>query len=328
MAAGAGHAGASARRERRCLPQLPALLDLAQTLPFWGVAAQEVTAVRYEPEGRATLRFSRYLGEQAAEHLYAKTFSDGRGEAIHRRFVYFWDLAQDDPLAPTVAEPLAYDPATRALWQPHAAGSPLSQWLVEGSYRESLVGRVAYAWAQVHTAPLHLAGPVPRDRAYCIAEVQRRRNKIARAVPELAERATRVAEAIEAASGLLPEPPAALIHGDCHPDQMWVDGERVVLFDFDEFALGDPMEDLAEFVTKLGPLGVDARFATTMLGDYAQLAPEHFNLHRLQWHMAVRQLIQASRAYVYQVPDWGSEMDRRLERARTLAESCIKGLAA
>ncbi|WP_088278332.1 aminoglycoside phosphotransferase family protein [Ideonella sp. A 288] len=309
------------------LPQLPALIDPAQTVRFWGAPADEVTPVRYVAEWRATLRYTRLCGGLPAENLYAKTFSDDRGAEIHRRFLYFWDLAQNDPDAPTVAEPLAYDPVTRALWQPHAGGTPLSQILIDGVHPESLAGRVAYAWALVHTAPLHLAGPVPRDRAHWLAEVRRRRNKISRALPDLAERAGEVADAIEHASTLLPEPPAAVIHGDCHPDQMWVDGQRVVLFDFDEFALGDPMEDLAEFVTKLGPLGIDARFATTMLADYAQLAPDHFNLRRLQWHMAVQQLLQASRAFIFQVPDWAAEMDRRLHRARSLAESCTKGCA-
>ena len=52
---------------------------------------------------------------------------------------------------------------------------------------------------------------------------------------------------------------------------------------------------------------------------YAQIAPQHFCQQRLHWHMAVQQLLQASRAFVFQVADWRGEVQRRLERAQLLA---------
>ena len=302
------------------LPQLPALLEANQTVAWWGEPARQVAVIRHEPERRATLRYTRYYGDP----IYAKTFFDDRGEAIHRRFVHFWDLSQVDDRAPSVAQPLGYTPDTRALWQAQASGVPLLQ-VLQQSFAASLPARVAYAFALLHTAPLALAGPNSRDRAHWLAEVRRRQNKITRTAPELAERAARLADAIEATSSSLPEPPLALIHGDCHPEQLWVAGERVVLFDFDEFSLGDPMEDLAEFITKLG--GQDttgqhcagSQLATALLASYAEMAPAHFCRHRLQWHLAVQQLLQASRAFVFQVNDWRDELERRLARAEALA---------
>ena len=99
------------------LPQLPNLLDLRETRRWWGEPAHKVCALRYEPEQRATLRYTRVMRGMAPEHLFVKTFNDGRGEAIHRRFAHFWDLARHDTRAPQVARPLGYCAATRAFWR-------------------------------------------------------------------------------------------------------------------------------------------------------------------------------------------------------------------
>jgi Ser/Thr protein kinase RdoA (MazF antagonist) len=149
--------------------------------------------------------------------------------------------------------------------------------------------------------------------------VRRRRNKISRALPELSELADATARAIVHAAAHLPAHAPALIHGDFHPDQVWFDGRRIVLFDFDEFALGDPMEDLAEFIVKLPAGAIGAQFAALWLGAYAQVAPQYFCRRRLRWHMAVQQLLQASRAFIFQIDDWRSQVQCRLERAHVLA---------
>ena len=310
------------------LPQLPALLDPAQARRFWDGPAHSVQSLRYVPEGRATLRYSRPARDSSVQQLFVKTFSDERGSEIHRRFMHFWRQARLDAQAPTVAEPLVYDAGLRAFWQDEAVGVPLMQQLGAAPCPGWLPRKVAAAWAALHAAPAELAGPAPRSRAHWLAEVARRSRKIARAAPELAERAARLAQTIERSSQQLHEPAPTLIHGDCHPDQLWVDGRRIVLFDFDEFALGDPMEDLAAFGTKLDQSGVDARFAVTMLAEYASLASHRFSLPRLRWHMAVQQLLQASRAFVFQIADWRAELERRLERAQALADTCTERCCA
>jgi len=81
------------------LPQLPYLLDPHQTRRWWGEPAHEVSALRYEPEQRATLRYTCITDGAEPRHLFAKTFSDDRGEAVHRRFAHFRDLARHDRLA-------------------------------------------------------------------------------------------------------------------------------------------------------------------------------------------------------------------------------------
>ena len=218
--------------------------------------------------------------------------------------------------------PLGHDAATRTFWQASASGTPLPALLHSGL--SWLPGQVARAWAAVHQAPLALAGPQARDRAHWLAELARRRKKVARALPALAPRPpTRLVAALQQASSRLPEPPLSLIHGDCHPDQLWLQGQRVVLFDFDEFKPGDPMEDLAEFLAKLAPDGTEAVFGRALLEAYAEAAPDRLHMTRLHWHLAVQHLLQAARAFGFQRPGWPDEMAARLGRAQAAADNCL-----
>ena len=295
------------------LPQLPQLLDTRSALAWQGKLVGHVDVLHYEPEQRATLRYTLASNGPGPQALFAKTFSDERGALIHRRFEYFWSLAQQDDAAPLVAQPLAYHADTRTVWQAQAPGKPLAQALFD-----ELPDRLARAIAAMHGAPMR--PDTLHDSAHWLRETRRRQAKIARALPELAVRAARLADAIEQAAATLPAPVLTLIHGDFHPGQVWVDGKRIVLFDFDEFAVGDPMEDLAAFVTRLPGGGLPTELGKPMLSAYAQLAPERFCPRRLRWHLAVQQLLQASRAFVFQLPDWRLEVECRIERAQALCE--------
>lgn len=314
------------------LPQLPLLLDplrAVEALPESVRAAAasgglRVELLRYAPHHRATVRCTFVDGPQQAERVvFGKTFFDQRAADIDVRFRWFWQQAQRDAHAPLVAEPLGYDAVTRTAWQDSAAGLPLWPRLAaaEGA---AWMDRVAHALALLHAAPLaHTTTTAPRSVAHWLTEVRRRQNKISRADATLAERARRVADAIEAHAAHPATRSLSLIHGDCHPEQFWVHGDRIVLFDFDEFTLGDPMEDLAEFVLKLDQAGAAPSLSFTLIERYATAAPERFDARCLAWHLAIQSLLQVSRAFIYQQPGWAGELERRLSaaEARTAALS-------
>lgn len=299
------------------LPQLRELLDAPRALAWHGAAPAEVELLRWEPEQRATLRYT-----QGGATLYAKTFADERGARIHERFRHFWTLAQQEPAAPAVAEPLRWQAATRSVWQARAPGVPLPDVLAAACPAE-LPGRLARALAALHAS--RVEGVQARhDAAHWIAEARRRARKIGRALPPLADRAARLADALEHAASALPAHEAGLIHGDFHAGQVGVDiaaGGRIVFHDFDEFALGDPMEDLAAFVGRLPALRDAAEFGARLIAAYAQHAPQRFDRRRLQWQRVLQALLQASRAFVFQLPGWHDEAERRLAHAEALARA-------
>ena len=320
------------------LPQLARLLDPAQAareLPRTAVGDVQVELLNYQPQRRATLRYTLIgggngggngnEGRTASRTLYAKTFCDHQAAALHERFAYFWQLSQHDDQAPLVAQPLGHDAVTRTLWQAPALGTPLLRCLSPTNGAE-LLGRVAQALALLHAAPLSLAlalapsaGGAARSVAHWLAEVRRRQQKIGRFNAALAARATRVADVIEAHAVHQAARPLSLIHGDFHPEQVWVHDGRIVLFDFDEFTLGDPMEDLAEFVLKLEHAGVSPALAAAFVEQYAAAAPQRFDHRSLAWHGVVQSLLQASRAFIYQQPGWAATLERRLATSEARA---------
>lgn len=305
------------------LPQLRKLLDPGQAddaLPWaeLGTTRAEFACVgvellRYEPECRATLRYTlTSVNGTGTRALYAKTFCDNRARDIYQRFEHFWQLAQADADAPLVAKPVGYSPATHTVWQAQAMGAPLLGSL-DAHDAKALIGRVASALSLLHAAPLTpTRGATPRSAAHWVSEARRRQNKISRAAPMLAARVARVADAIAAQAGHQYTRSLSLIHGDFHPEQIWVQQGRVVLFDFDEFTLGDPMEDLAGFVLKLDREGAAHELSSSLIERYAACAPGRFDQRSLNWHLTVQSLLQASRAFVFQQPGWTDELERRL----------------
>ena len=321
------------------VPQLAVLLDpdrlpaeLPQGVRGLGHAAGGAELLRYEPERRATLRCTLLAEEPtgAQSVVYGKTFCDeDSAHTLLDRFEYFWQLSQVDAAAPCVGRPLGWDRSTRTFWQAAAPGQPL---MGRANTADALtcfecIGR---ALAKLHLAPL--ATRAQRSTVDWLAEVQRRVQKIGRAAPDLANRAQALAATLETAAMRLPRARQTLIHGDFHPDQVWLHGERVVFFDFDEFALGNPMEDLAEFIVKLEQQGGAATRrqsqVDSLLAGYCAVAPRFFNSQWLQWHRALQTLLQASRAFIYQERDWRNLVDTRLAASEHLASTLLlKGAA-
>jgi len=305
------------------LPQLRKLLEPGQAeraLPWAELGSTraefdcvDIELLRYEPECRATLRYTlTCVNRSGTRTLYAKTFCDNRARDIYQRFEHFWQLAQADADAPLVAKPVCYSPATHTVWQAQAPGAPLLGSL-DAHDAKALIGRVAQALALLHATPLApTKGATPRSAAHWVSEARRRQNKISRAAPPLAARVARVAGAIAAHAGHQYTRSLSLIHGDFHPEQIWVQQGRVVLFDFDEFTLGDPMEDLASFVLKLDREGAARELSSWLIEQYAACAPGRFDRRSLNWHLTVQSLLQASRAFVFQQPGWAEELERRL----------------
>ena len=323
------------------LPQLALLLDPVRAArrlpPEWreGQTVQ-VELLRYTPQQRATLRYTALAaaapGQAAPRVLYAKTFNDDRARDIHARFAYFWSQAQADADAPLVAQPLACDAGTRTALQAPAVGVPLLDVLRRMPPGDPAAARlmqgVARALARLHRAPLVPAATATlHSAAYGVAEARRRQTKIGRIHASLAARAKRVADAIEARAARQAERALGLIHGDFHPDQIWIHEGRVVLFDFDEFTYGDPMEDLATFVLKLQQAGVARELGQLLVDHYAACAPARFDPASLDWHLALQGLKQVSRAFIFQQPGWAGELERRLadceRRAAALAGECV-----
>ena len=59
--------------------------------------------------------------------------------------------------------------------------------------------------------------------------------------------------------------PATVVHGDFHPENIYVSEDAVTVIDFDRFAIADPAKDLGSFITQVRAMsffsGLPARSA-------------------------------------------------------------------
>jgi hypothetical protein len=287
------------------LPQLGTLLDDSTQL------------IRYRPEERATLRRS----DEAHGTVYAKTFRAEEGAQLCERFS---NLARLSATAGAfeVAPPICYDRASRTFWQRGVDAPALAATLTAANCA-ALMQLVAMGLARLHAAEPRF-GEV-RGFAELAGAALRRAAKIARCMPEFATAARRIAIAIAAHAVDFVGTPLVQIHGDFHLDQLRVGADRLFVFDLDELAIGDPLEDLASFVVKcrLKSAPLAARACGEMIDAYARCRPAAFDSRRLEWHLAVQWLHKASRAYVFQRPRWHAAA------AQMLAEAggCVARLA-
>lgn len=281
------------------LPQLGALLDDATEL------------VRYRPEERATLR--RHERRTGAVAVYAKTFRGDEGAELCERFAAL-GRGSAHAEAFDVAPPLRYDPALRTYWQLGVEGPALSAILNERNCA-ALMERAARGLARLHNSAARF-GSLRRIEDLAAAAV-RRGAKVARCMPELGEAAQHVAAALAARRPH--STPVAQIHGDFHLDQLRLCGDRLMLFDLDELAIGDPLEDLASFMVKCEDTPLALRAGDALIDAYARCRPAAFAERRLAWHLAVQWLLKASRAYVWQRPGWRAAAARMVAQAERCA---------
>jgi hypothetical protein len=274
------------------LPQLGALHD------------DRTDLIRYRPEERATLRRGSH---------YAKTFHGMDGAELCERFLVL-HRNSGEPGAFEVAPPIGYDAVTRTFWQ-HGVEAPALAELITEDTCAPLMAQVAHGLARLHGAEPR-SGP-GRGSAELAAASLKRAAKIGRCMPRLGRQAQGIAEAIAGHVPAAAGEAGVQIHGDFHMDQLRVRDDRLVLFDLDELAIGDPLEDLASFVVKC-PLR-DARLArqacAALIDAYARCRPALFDAARLGWHLSVQWLHKASRAYVWQRPGWRTAAEEALAQA-------------
>lgn len=269
---------------------------LARRLPAFSKKGQErfltlqdIQVLKYKPGRRCVLAYAligqtRRGGVQTQHQVIGKVYRDERGERLFRLQQALWHDGFG-PHAPDrihVPRPLAYIPEMRMLVQERAAGATLNT-LVTAPAIRALVCRSAEGLAKLHNLPalfrtedggwqteessvLHLPSYLLADE---LANLDRFTNELAQVRPHSAAAVSTLRDALRAWSQRLPPPEAVTpIHRDFYYSQVLFDGPRLVLIDFDLFALGDPAIDVANFIAHLHFLGLDR------LGDLDALAAE------------------------------------------------------
>lgn len=281
--------------------------------------------VEYAPERSVTLRA---VGADGTASAYVKAYAPGSMNlpALARRYALVAQALRRSTAPVCSTEPLWWSDTLHSLLLQALPGRHWDQ-LGPGS-ASSALRRLGTAIATMHDIPLGMrtkAGP-PMRRAFGrfrrleTARVLHSAELIGRARPEAAAAALRLAEALSAGPPMQARP--VLLHGDCHPKNALLEGERVALIDLDQAGIGPAAADLGSLLARLVQTrlveGADtADLAGAFMDGYAEVrALPH--QQSLAWHTSAALLAeQAMRAVNRVRPETLDHLDELLASAHT-----------
>ncbi len=297
------------------LHRLPQVIDPAKVknhLPYSsfpaGFAAKEISSVNveiinYRPEIRCTARY-RLSNGNTTMAIFGKSFAENRGAEIFQRLEHLWKLSQQSSGEFLMPRPLAYNAETETIWQEELAGQSLAEFINDDNFGR-LIAEAAKRLAFVHRSQSPTSVRfTPEDH---LQEVRKKAAKLSQAFPAANAPLMKTIGLLEQRPMTLPSADERVIHGDFHLRQLMVRHGEVALFDFDEFAIGDPAQDLANFIADLHSQSFDKKLAgavaSTLIDAYGWHADWQLNADRFNWHLAIQFVTRAYRAYLQQKPN-------------------------
>jgi aminoglycoside phosphotransferase len=281
-------------------------------------APVEVGIVRYKPEVRCITRY-RLVGENQTLTLFGKTFAHAGAGEIARRMATLAGRLGDDPNAFVVPAPMGWTDSVRTVWQLGLPGTPLLDVLDETN-QPALAGAAGRGLARLHAVEIEgLPRTALGDRLRATRE---QAAEVADAFPRLRARLEAIATRLEREAWFLPPAPEGLVHGDFLLKQLVVDGGRLGVFDFDNFSVGDPIQDLANCIADLHHQGLEPHrvnaIVAAFLAAYRAHARWDVPTERLRWHLALQLLYDAH--YLHKRRHLTPGFEAELERVVALAE--------
>ncbi|MDR4463854.1 MAG: aminoglycoside phosphotransferase family protein [Nitrospira sp.] len=315
--------------EDPCLPHLSQLHDLqtvGQHLPFEGLARigikgmQQVMScqvVNYRPEIRCTNRYELYdPNDDCHYRLFGKTFENTAGQRLHERLHLFWNRHLSDPNAMAIAQPLGYSEAVRTVWQLGAPGAPLAVVLNPSNYQQ-YAEAISNGLTSLHTSPIAgLATHSPTDH---LVEIRKKLTKLSDAIPMFENRLESLAEVVNQTAPPASAIPFCPIHWDFHANQLLASEGRLVFCDLDELVIGDPAQDLANFIVDLHFRNCDRSLiyliARELCRTYRQRVSWEIPVDRLVWHARIQLINKAYRQYLRFAPGFEQTVEQIIRMA-------------
>lgn len=316
------------------LRHLPKLLDLKaaqEHIPYQACLGQELcssenlkvlsaTMVRYKPELRCTIRYDlegETRNTPKVFSIFAKTFADDQSATIYQRAEYFWEQSLNNSGEFFVAKPLGLSEGINTVWQTAVSGRPLIEIINQANFQE-ILNSVAKGLALFHKSTLAINTKSRLDDR--LEEVRKRLAKIYQTFPECRDSLQSLLVTLETWATEFSPFQETLIHGDFHLEQLHMADGQIVLFDFDDLALGDPLQDVADFMAQLHFYTFDPDLVKHMAVSFVQSYTEYVDWEvpreRLDWHMRIQYIRKACREFLQQQPSSANRMEYFLTLAR------------
>lgn len=313
---------------------LPELMDLKKAqehFPYQACLGQEfyssdnirvlsATIVRYKPELRCTIRYdleSETRNNPQPFSIFAKTFADDQSTTIYQRAEYFWEQSLNNSGEFSVAKPLGLSEGISTVWQTAVSGRPLIEIINQANFQD-ILNLVAKGLALFHKSSLAINTKSRLDDR--LEEARKRLAKIYQTFPECRDSLQSLLVTLEIWATEFPPFQETLIHGDFHLEQLHLADRKIVLFDFDDLALGDPLQDIADFMAQLHFYTFDPDLVKHMAVSFVQSYTEYVEwevpTERLDWHMRIQFIRKACREFLQQQPSSANRMEYFFTLAR------------
>ncbi len=280
----------------------------------------DAEAVHYRPENRCTTRYHLQWGLKDGPEkitLFGKTFKDDQGKALFSRSDALFRKTQCDPDSFLIAQPLDYNEQIKTVWQAGLDGKPLAELIDKMNYQH-LIKTVAKGLAVFHKSGLH--SPTQITMTEHLIEIKKKIAKLIRAFPQFSEPLQRIDRRLAKDSTIFSPVSDTIIHADFSVQQLLVCGDKIACFDFDEFAMGDPTQDVANFI-------VDCHFRSfapdfvpliisTFVHAYEHKAGFSIPMNGLNWYVQVLFVTKVYRFYLQQRPRLEDEIKAILTQAQ------------
>ena len=271
------------------------------------IRSVNVEVVNYRPELRCTTRYDLEGGAaNKPQHLtiFGKTFRSGEGRDVYARSEYLWNRYSGVDQEVLFSQPLGYRSEVETLWQLGVDGTPLCRAIGEDNC-DAYLKTVAKGLAMVQNSDL--AGLPKWTLAEYLAEADKKIEKLRRAIPSLREELDLLAQLVHHDAPNPSDIPLRPIYWDFHVNQLLAQDGKVAFFDFDELVIGDPLQDIANFIVDLHFRDLSQflvrRMAGTLYDSYRSQVKWEVPIDRVRWHARVQFINKAYRVYISQSPD-------------------------
>jgi hypothetical protein len=262
--------------------------------------------VHYVPEHTCVLRVQLALRNPMQPvpdtvTLFGKAYYNDEGAETYRLMCQLWqDLSAEQGLhrpQRQIAQPLAYDPDVRVLWQMGLPGRTLLTYELGSPDFQELLGEAAQAVALLHRTALPCRRTT-NQRAW-LDQLSSRRELVAHHCPHLAISVKTLVTALRCLLPNAQREPQATLHGDLHLQNFFVDdnaiqGHRLALIDLDNLSTGSPWSDLGSLCAGLYYRGLVDGVAQPVIHQmidhlcacYAEQVPWPLDRQAIDWYTA------------------------------------------
>ena len=273
------------------------------------------TTLRYKPERRYVARLDG--GNQAKAIL---KFHSEKVYAHSRR------AAKSLGSLPGIntARPIGHSDRHRVVLLKWLKGESLANFISAAQLPSDAMRNVGRLLARLHTQQTSKLPHRTAERES--QEIHRSVEDLAVILPSIRALLQKVSrKCIEQLSQL---PPVAVpIHGDCHPQQFLVDEKDIAIIDLDSAALGQPGNDLGNFLAHLEREVLQNRLQRSLCDQLTKELTTGYsektsliNHYDIKTYLATGLVRLAHEPFRYRQPNWHVQTEQLIERANSILE--------